>query len=301
MLLQLTIGPFLSSVLLLLDDFLVVNEDPNLHCTRVQLVTLCHLAERIAHDRNDHIQCCDRRGERSQAEEVPAEDVELAVVVVVDLVVLAEREQILVDHHVDVFILDVVTDDLCSVVRLLVENEHGRTEAVQEDKEDAEERKDVLDRVVDERDILACIVEHSEPVKHLHPHDENDEGARRSLRDIIHQLDIQYLSHQKHKVCKELEQVSDVHQIGEVYPADMEDLQHFDSAQVDDQAAVHEAHDHHEKASFRSRIIIEDLEQEYLSKDHVDYVGDENLVDDIFLVPFPEHFEQSLDELGFIH
>ena len=68
----------------------------------------------------------------------------------------------------------------------MCEDEHGRTEGVQEDKEDAEERKDVLDRVVDERDILARIVKHSEPVKHLHPHDDHDERARRSLRDIIH-------------------------------------------------------------------------------------------------------------------
>ena len=186
MLRQLTISPLLSPILLLLDDFLVVDEDPDLHRPRVQIETLCYLAERVAHDRNDHIQRRDRRGERRQAEEDPAEDVEHAVVVVVDHVVLAERDQILVDHHVDVFILDVVIDDFCSVVRLLCEDEHGRTEGVQEDKEDAEERKDVLDRVVDERDILARIVKHSEPVKHLHPHDDHDERARRSLRDIIH-------------------------------------------------------------------------------------------------------------------
>ena len=169
-----------------LDESCVVRQNADLHRATVLLVALCHLRKSVAHDRNDHIQRRDRRGERRQAEEDPAEDVEHAVVVVVDHVVLAERDQILIDHHVDVFILDVVINDFCSVVRLLCEDEHGRTEGVQEDKEDAEERKDVLDRVVDERDILARIVKHSEPVKHLHPHDDHDERARRSLRDIIH-------------------------------------------------------------------------------------------------------------------
>ena len=55
MLRQLTVV-LLYLLLLLLDDFLVVDQDPDLHRSRVQLVALRNFAERVAHDRDDHIQ-----------------------------------------------------------------------------------------------------------------------------------------------------------------------------------------------------------------------------------------------------
>ena len=126
----------------------------------------------VAHDRNDHVQrgdCCEEGG---QDEEEEADFALRADLILLYRVEVAERHQVLVDEDVEDKAITVGAEDLRLVsARVRVENEHGRPEGKKKDREDGEEGQDIFHSRQDQRNVERCLVEHSEPIEELSPHE----------------------------------------------------------------------------------------------------------------------------------
>ena len=88
--------------------------------------------------------------------------------------------------------------------------------------------------MVDEGDIPARVVKHSQPVKHLDPHDNHDERAEHSFVDILQHCNVKQRSDDQSEIHRVLEQVKQVHAGDEIFVALLPQLVDFSMEKIDD-------------------------------------------------------------------
>lgn len=88
---------------------------------------------------------------------------------------LTERQQVLVDESIDGPVSESRIDNLAALITIRIQDEQGTSKGHQENWEDEEERKNVLDRDDDQLDVEGGGIKHSHPVKHLTPNQTDDD------------------------------------------------------------------------------------------------------------------------------
>ena len=97
-----------------------------------------------------------------------------------------------------------------------VQTDHGTTEAEEEDGEYQEEWKDILHRLDDELDVERGGIKHAQPVKHLGPEDEDDDGTDYASSFQRGPFPLRHAKEQHSKRGDVLEQICVIHPVGEV-------------------------------------------------------------------------------------
>ena len=145
------------------------------------LRTLRDFSVGVAHDGDDHVEGS-YLSEESGKEEEKVDKTPLWTRSDVVEVKFSQWEQVLVDQCVKEPPARLVLDYVVIFYSIDVEDVQRRANGQEEDWENQEERRDVNDSRDDQLDVEGRCVEHSQPVKHLGPDKEQEEGAHDASR-----------------------------------------------------------------------------------------------------------------------